>query len=103
MGILLVLLLGILLGFINGFFSTYGKIPSFIVTLATMSIYRGLAFLITNGTPIFSVSPELDPIFYGKFLGYSAAVLLCGCSVRDYGNLSAQYHPRTVDLCSGRE
>jgi ribose transport system permease protein len=67
-GILLVLLLGVLLGFINGFFSTYGKIPSFIVTLATMSIFRGLAFLITNGTPIFSVSPQLDPIFYGKLL-----------------------------------
>jgi ribose transport system permease protein len=65
-GILLVLLLGVLLGFINGFLSTYGKIPSFIVTLATMSIYRGMAFLITNGTPIFSVSPQLDPIFYGK-------------------------------------
>jgi ribose transport system permease protein len=68
-GILLVLLLGVMLGFINGFLSTYGKIPSFIVTLATMSIYRGMAFLITNGTPIFSVSPQLDPIFYGKFLG----------------------------------
>jgi ribose transport system permease protein len=68
LGIFLVLLLGIVLGAINGFFSTYGKIPSFIVTLATMSIFRGLAFLITNGTPIFSVSPQLDPIFYGKFL-----------------------------------
>ncbi len=34
-----------------------------------MSIYRGLAFLITGGTPIFSVSPMLEPLFYGKFLG----------------------------------
>jgi ribose transport system permease protein len=68
-GIALVLLLGIVCGFINGLFSTYGKIPSFIVTLATMSIYRGLAFLITNGTPIFSVSPQLDPMFYGKLVG----------------------------------
>lgn len=67
-GIFLALLLGIGLGFINGFLCTYGKIPSFIVTLATMSIYRGLAFLITNGTPIFSVSPQLDPLFYGKLL-----------------------------------
>jgi len=67
-GIGLVLLLGVGLGFINGFLSTYGRIPSFIVTLATMSIYRGLAFLITDGTPIFSVSPQLDPLFYGKWL-----------------------------------
>jgi ribose transport system permease protein len=67
-GIALVLLLGGICGLINGFFSTYGKIPSFIVTLATMSIFRGLAFLITKGTPIFSVSPQLEPIFYGKFM-----------------------------------
>jgi ribose transport system permease protein len=68
LGIVLVLFLGTLLGFVNGIFSTYLKIPSFIVTLATMSIFRGLAFLITKGTPIFSVSPALEPIFYGKFL-----------------------------------
>jgi ribose transport system permease protein len=68
-GIFLVLILGLFCGAINGFFSSYGKIPSFIVTLATMSIYRGVAFLITNGTPIFSVSPALEPLFYGKFLG----------------------------------
>jgi ribose transport system permease protein len=69
LGILLVLILGIVLGFINGFLSSYGKIPSFIVTLATMNIYRGLAFAITGGITIFSVSPDLNPIFYGRFLG----------------------------------
>jgi ribose transport system permease protein len=69
LGILLVLLLGIVLGFINGFLSSYGRIPSFIVTLATMNIYRGLAFAITGGITIFSVSPQLEPIFYGRFLG----------------------------------
>jgi ribose transport system permease protein len=68
-GILLMLLMGITLGFINGFLSSYGKIPSFIVTLATMNIYRGLAFAITGGITIFSVSPQLDPIFYGRTLG----------------------------------
>jgi len=68
-GIILMLLMGVLLGFINGFLSSYGKIPSFIVTLATMNIYRGLAFAITGGITIFSVSPQLEPIFYGRFLG----------------------------------
>jgi ribose transport system permease protein len=64
-----VLILGIVLGFINGFFSSFGKIPSFIVTLATMNIYRGMAFALTKGITIFSVSPDLGPIFYGRFLG----------------------------------
>jgi len=68
-GVLLVLLLGIVLGFVNGVLSTYGRIPSFVVTLATMSIYRGLAFYITDGSPIFTISPSLEPVFYGSTLG----------------------------------
>ena len=54
LGMLAVLILGIGMGLLNGFFSTYGRIPSFVVTLATMSIFRGLAFLVTDGHPIFS-------------------------------------------------
>jgi ribose transport system permease protein len=63
------LLLGALLGLFNGVLSAYLRIPAFVVTLATLTIYRGLAFLITGGTPIFSISPKLRPIFYGSFLG----------------------------------
>lgn len=69
LGIVLLLLLGAGLGLVNGFLSTYGRIPSFIVTLATMGVIRGLAFLITGGTPIMSVSKDLEPIFYGNVLG----------------------------------
>lgn len=65
----LLLLLGAFIGLISGFLSTYGRIPSFIVTLALMGIIRGLAFLITGGTPIMSVSPDLEPLFYGRPLG----------------------------------
>jgi ribose transport system permease protein len=68
-GVLLILVLGAGLGFVNGFLSTYGRLPSFIVTLATLSVYRGLAFLVTNGSPIFSVSPDLNTVFYGSLLG----------------------------------
>ena len=64
-----ILVLGALLGLVNGLISTYGRIPSFIATLATMIVYRGLAFLVTNGSPIFSVSPALEPLFYGNLLG----------------------------------
>ena len=63
------LLLGIGLGGFNGVLSTYGRIPSFVVTLATMGMFRGLAFLITEGHPIFSVSPYLEGIFYGDLVG----------------------------------
>lgn len=69
LGILLILLLGAVMGLFNGVLSTYGRIPSFVVTLATLSIFRGLAFLITGGSPIFSVSPRLEILFYGKLFG----------------------------------
>jgi len=69
LGVLAVLVLGVILGGVNGVLSTYGRIPSFVATLATLGIYRGLAFYITNGSPIFSVSPQLEPFFYGDLLG----------------------------------
>jgi ribose transport system permease protein len=69
MAALLMILMGAGLGAVNGFFSSYGRIPSFIFTLGTLAIFRGLAFLQTGGTPIFSVSPQLDPVFYGELLG----------------------------------
>jgi ribose transport system permease protein len=64
-----VLIMGVIMGLFNGFFSTYGRIPSFVVTLATLGIFRGLAFLVTDGHPIFSVSPYLEPIFYWRLFG----------------------------------
>lgn len=69
LAVLIVLVVGAGMGFVNGLLSTYGRIPSFIATLATMSVYRGLAFLITKGSPIFSVSPQLEAVFYGRFIG----------------------------------
>lgn len=68
-GMIMALLLGVVLGGFNGILSTYIRIPSFVVTLATLGIFRGLAFLITEGHPIFSVSPSFELIFYGDLAG----------------------------------
>ena len=67
--ILAVLVGGALLGAINGFFVSYLKIPAFIVTLAALSGFKGLALTIGGGTPIFSLSPALETIFYGQVFG----------------------------------
>jgi ribose transport system permease protein len=66
---LLMVAMGAGLGLMNGFFSSYGRIPPFIFTLGMLAVFRGLAFLYTGGTPIFSVSPQLEPVFYGELLG----------------------------------
>jgi ribose transport system permease protein len=65
LAVLVVLAIGTGLGSLNGVLTAYVRIPSFIVTLAGLSIFRGLAFMFNNGSPVFQVSPRLEPIFYG--------------------------------------
>lgn len=47
----LALILSIIVGFINGSLTALAGIPSFIVTVATMGIFRGIAYIITDGKP----------------------------------------------------
>lgn len=65
----LVLAVGSLLGALNGLITAYMRIPSFIATLAAFSAFRGLAFIPTDGAPIFSLSPALSGMFYGSLFG----------------------------------
>ncbi|RPI97481.1 MAG: ABC transporter permease, partial [Chloroflexi bacterium] len=46
------ILFGLLAGLITGLIHTKGRIPSFIASLGTMGIWTGLAFLLSNATPI---------------------------------------------------
>jgi ribose transport system permease protein len=65
----MILLLGAALGFVNGALTAYLRIPSFITTLAALSAFRGAAFMFNNGSPISSLSPQLEPLFYGSLAG----------------------------------
>lgn len=65
----LILVVGGLLGWGLGLIVAYGRIPSFITTLAALISFRGLALTFNNGSPIFSLDPGLEPIFYGKLIG----------------------------------
>lgn len=60
------LLLGALLGLINGSFSAFFTLESFVVTLATLNVYRGLAFLYTEGKPIFGIDRGFRDVFSGQ-------------------------------------
>ncbi len=66
LGILIVVGAGAILGAINGALTAYLKIPPFIATIATLSIFKGMAFLFNNGSPIFSIAEGMESIFYGK-------------------------------------
>jgi ribose transport system permease protein len=69
LAMMLIVAIGLLLGLLNGFLTAYLRIPSFITTLAALSAFRGIAFMFNNGSPVSQVSPLLEPIFYGRFLG----------------------------------
>lgn len=70
--LVLTLVLGLGIGMINGALTAFGKLQSFIVTLAALTAVRGLALLITDGysTPI--TSEVLLPIGNGKLAGLYA-------------------------------
>lgn len=52
MSMALCLLLGIVIGAWHGFWIAYIRIPSFIVTLAGMLLFRGLALIVLDGITI---------------------------------------------------
>lgn len=60
--ILLACLAGLAVGIFNGAAVAFGGIPSFIVTLGSMTMIRGLALITAGGTPVTNVSPEFEQI-----------------------------------------
>lgn len=56
--LLMGLLVGLLVGMFNGVVISKTTIPAFIVTLATMNIAKGLAYVYTGGSPVRVVTKE---------------------------------------------
>jgi len=71
------LILGLVLGAFNGVIITKGKVAPFIATLATMTIYRGLTLVYTNGKPISGLGDHASFQLFGKgyFLGVPIPVI----------------------------
>jgi len=63
--IVAMLLVGTAIGLVNGWFIAFERIPAFIVTLAMLSIVRGVALLITQGYSI-PVAPESFFVAIGR-------------------------------------
>lgn len=63
--ILVTLSLGIFFGTITGWWVAYRKVPSFIVTLAGMLIFRGMLVGATNGTTVSPISNNMTTIGQG--------------------------------------
>lgn len=68
--LLIMLAVALILGLLNGIISVKGRIEPFLVTLATMNIYRGLALILTGGKPVPIVVEGFADFFgNGRLLG----------------------------------
>ena len=78
LAILAACFIGMGLGAVNGLVIAYGKVAPFIATLATMTIYRGLTLVYTNGNPISGLSD--DTMFHdfgqGFFMGLPVPAII---------------------------
>ena len=67
---------GLVCGALNGLLIAKLKLPDFIVTLGTLSVYRGAALIYTNGQPIYGLPQEFRDTFNGQVLGIPTPVIL---------------------------
>ncbi|MFP5163938.1 ribose ABC transporter permease [Staphylococcus equorum] len=69
--LLLGCIFGAVLGAVNGLLITLGKMAPFIATLATMTVFRGLTLVITDGNPITNLNGNYAFQLFGRgyFLG----------------------------------
>ena len=70
------LILGAVLGLINGILVKVMKISPLIVTLGTMSVFTGMAYLVSDGRSVFGFSDAFISIGRAKLLGVPVPVIV---------------------------
>ena len=67
---------GAFVGWVNGALTTHFRIPSFLITLGSLGIARGLAMLLTNTRPVIVTSETYYAIFgEGHLLGIPIVII----------------------------
>jgi len=75
----LVAAVGLACGVINGVIVGYGKVPSIVVTLGTLYVYRGIDAILSNGKEIApgDIPQSMQNVLSRQILGISVLVWLC--------------------------
>ncbi len=63
------IILGALFGTINGVLVSKVKLQPFIATLGTMSVFRGAAYIITGGNPVYGIPASYREMLNGDLFG----------------------------------
>lgn len=100
--VLLTLAAGAIMGGLNGLLSAKLMLPSFIVTVATMGIYRGTVSLPTNGAPEIIDNDTWLAIGSESFLGLPIIIWIVGVLfLVNYVLLSKTVFGRRIYLAGG--
>ena len=70
------LLVGLVIGAVNGLLISVFKMPPFIATLGTMTSFRGVAYLVADGTTVINNDLPYEAIGNGRFMGYFPWMIL---------------------------
>jgi ribose transport system permease protein len=68
-GIIVTIIIGAAIGLVNGILVSKGKVQAFIVTLATMTIFRGVTYVYTDGNPISGLGDNISFIGNSSIMG----------------------------------
>ena len=93
-----ILALGAVIGAVQGWFIAYQAVPSFIVTLAGLSMLRGFALLLTEG---FSIPIDDNPAFMALGRGWVAglplpAIVALAAAIAGYVTLEQTRYGRRI-------
>jgi ribose transport system permease protein len=68
--------IGVACGLVNGLIVAKGKVPSFIVTLGAMVVYRGIVLFFTRGAPVSIEDEAFLDTYSGRTAGIPNSVLI---------------------------
>jgi ribose transport system permease protein len=74
--IVIVVVIGLFVGYINSLLVNLLQLEAFIATLATMSIFRGLAFIICGGKAVFVTNANFLKLGSGRIIGVPIPVII---------------------------
>ncbi|CAM3691739.1 ABC transporter permease [Alicyclobacillus pomorum] len=74
--VVVALAIGLLAGLFNGIFVAYAGLAPFIVTLGTMTLFRGITEIYTHGTPIFNLPDSFAWLGTAQLAGIPVPVIL---------------------------
>ena len=99
------LVVGFSMGALNGFVIHKLKVIPFIVTLATMQVYRGLALLVTKGNYLYNLPHGLEPLGQGHLFGKIPVppLIVIGVAIIAWFVLSRTKLGRNVYAIGGNE